>query len=364
MRILVAYRAIDGIAGGLERMSNALMNEMSARGHDVHFVTLDNKNAASYYPLNENIKWHKVNIGDYRVKASIDIKFKRQKKIYKLIKSVKPDLILAFQDGAFFNNWMPATFNKVPIVLCERISPQHFDYTSYGNRKNLLWQLYRLASKITIQCKSYVDMYPKHLQKKLVTIPNPVFQSDDFAMPEGQKEQDKILLFVGRLSYQKHPEILIKAFEELQDRHPNWQLHIAGSGEKEDELRRLSKNSESIYFLGNIRDIKQIYINSHLLCIPSRWEGFPNALAEALAHGLPCVGFNTCGGVRDLIHNEYNGLLCSDDLESLKLALSTLMSNDKLRKEYGRNAVESVKQYESSIVFDQWEEFIESFRKT
>lgn len=364
MKVLIAYRAIDGIAGGLERMSNALMNELSRRGHEVYFLTLDKKEASSYYPLDSNVTWHKLDLGDYRIKASLSTKIKRQKKAYSIIKSIKPDVILAFQDGAFFNTWLPGKLNSTPVVLCERISPQHFDYTSHGKKKFLLWQLYRLANAITIQCASYNDMYPKHLKSKLVTIPNPVFQSNSYAEPKSGVGQTKILLFVGRLSYQKNPEILINAFKSLSKKHPDWELHFAGDGEKQEELKVLSENSKHIKFLGNIRDIQHIYTSSHLLCIPSRWEGFPNALSEALAHGLPAIGFKSCGGVRDLIIDEYNGLLCDDNVKDLASNLSLLMGNDSKRAEYGKNAIESVKKYESSLVFDQWESFIRKFSKS
>lgn len=363
---MVAYRAIDGIAGGLEKMSNALMNELCARGHDVHFYTLDNSNAVSYYEMHESINWHKLNIGEYKNKASLMTRIKRQLKTYKILKDVKPDIILAFQDGAFFNTRIASFLCRVPTVLCERISPQHFDYTSAGRHKNLIWQLYRVATKITIQCASYKDMYPTHLQKRLVTIPNPVFVASRYASPSGNNKHKKMLLCAGRFSYQKNQAILTQAFLELAKDYPDWELCFAGVGEMEEDIRALCYESSQVKFLGNVKDMSSLYGASHLFCLPSLWEGFPNALSEALAHGLPAIGFAECGGVRDLIIDGYNGILAEGarDKETLKMSLSKLMRDARLREVYGENAVESVKRYKEDFIFDQWENFIKDVVNT
>jgi UDP-N-acetylglucosamine:LPS N-acetylglucosamine transferase len=114
---MVAYRAIDGIAGGLEKMSNALMNELCARGYDVHFYTLDNSKAVSYYEMHESITWHKLNIGEYKNKASLMTRIKRQLKTYKILKDVKPDIILAFQhENSFFFMSRPNSFMRTHIA--------------------------------------------------------------------------------------------------------------------------------------------------------------------------------------------------------------------------------------------------------
>lgn len=91
--------------------------------------------------------------------------------------------------------------------------------------------------------------------------------------------------------------------------------------------------------------------------MPSRWEGFPNALAEALAHGLPAVGFSECAGVNSLIQSGKNGLLASgnNDPMTLAKALQQLMASPDNRRDMGQEAIETVALYKPDAVFDQWE---------
>jgi glycosyltransferase involved in cell wall biosynthesis len=110
---------------------------------------------------------------------------------------------------------------------------------------------------------------------------------------------------------------------------------------------------------GAIEDVGSLYRESHLLCLPSRWEGFPNVLAEALSHGLPVVGFEGCAGVRDLIQQGDNGLLAegNGNVESLARCLRTLMEDDAMRARMGEAGIRSVEPYNPQHIFDMWESF-------
>lgn len=365
MKILFAYRAINNVTGGLERMSSLIMNAMASKGHEVHFLTLDEKNAKNYYSFDPSITWHKLDIGNHKQKASWPLRFKRHVKMRTIIKTIQPDIIVAFQDGNFFSMIASSIGLGIPTLLSERISPQHFDYTKKGKWKNLRYQTYRAAHKILIQCESYKPLYPKYLRDKLITISNPVIPAKRCAKPEGKDTKRKILLCAGRLCYQKNQDILIEAFKELAPEHPDWDLVLAGDGEHETRLKDLAAEHKQIIFKGAVKDIAALYASAHLFCLPSRWEGFPNALSEALAHGLPSVGYAQCGGVRDLIHHGENGLLADGALEKapLKNALGTLMQNDTARAAMGQNAIQSVQQYKPDEIFALWDKTLQDNAK-
>lgn len=354
MRILVSYRAIDGIAGGVERMSIALMNHWvgEAQGHEVQFLTLDPKNASAFYPMDGRIIWHRLGIGDARRKAGWKTRLHRAWAARKIIRRFSPHLILAFQDGAFFAMKAYSLGLGVPIILAERIAPGHFDHIRAGRYRALFFRLYALADKILVQCPSYKNEYPAFLRPKIEIIPNFIAPSDRRARPDAVGVAEKILLCVGRIGYQKNQDLLVAAFEALSVRHPDWTLILAGGGALQSPCAH-----PRIKLLGPVRNVSDLYASAHLFCLPSRWEGFPNALAEAMAHGLPSVGFSGCGGVRDLIAHGETGLLAAGNghLENLKAALDRLMGDPVLRETMGAQALEKIGAYRPEAILPLWD---------
>lgn len=360
MRIVISYRAIDNIAGGVERMATSLMNAMIKRGHEVHFITLDKKEATSFYPMDKKILWHKMDMGNYREKASWQLRFKRAKTARALLKKINPDIITSFQGGSFLSMRAYSATMGIPVILAERISPSHFDFTKAGRLRSVFYQLYRTANLITVQCESYISQYPAYLQHKIRTIPNPVFPARGAANPAGTKNDAKTLLCVGRIGYQKNQLCLIESFACLHKKHPEWKLFLAGDADNKEAANLIKKLNieEKVEMPGAVKNINDLYEQAHLFCLPSRWEGFPNALAEAMSYGLPAVGFRQCGGVQDLIQHEKSGLLANgnENLQTLTTALDNLMSNDQKRAQMGKEGAKWIKQFEPNKIYDLWEE--------
>jgi glycosyltransferase involved in cell wall biosynthesis len=207
-------------------------------------------------------------------------------------------------------------------------------------------------------------MHPAHLQGKLIAVPNPVYPAEARAVPHIPCDEGRYrLLSVGRLCYQKNFESLIVAFSRLASRFPSWDLNIVGEGENRDQLDALILKmglSSRVRLPGATRNISACYASSHLFCLPSRWEGFPNALAEALAHGLPSVGYAECAGTNVLIEHGRTGLLAegNGDPESLSHALAAMMGDATKRRTMGDTAISSIARFEPKIVMDRWEEVL------
>lgn len=368
MRLMIACRAIDNMAGGVERQAILLANEMTLRGHHVSLLTLDSKDAQAFYDIDDNVPWYKLGLGDPKKKAGWVLRLKRMEKVRRIMKEFSPDVILAFQQGMFLTLRLYMAGMGIPVVAAERESPFRYDFTRAGKRRHLVFQTFRLAPHITVQCESYVNAYPGYLRPKITVIPNSVFPAGQSASPAGKDIHEKILLCVGRLGYQKNQLVLVEAFSQLADDFPQWRLVLAGEGEDRENIERQIKKfnlEDKIELLGAVKNVSDLYINAHVLCIPSRWEGFPNVLGEAFAHGLPAVGYEGCGGVRDLIEHGKNGLLAkgNGNTESLYEALRTIMSNDDQRNAMGQYAIQSIHVYAPDKIYDQWENFLNEANK-
>jgi glycosyltransferase involved in cell wall biosynthesis len=362
MNILFSYRAFDGVAGGVQRMMCVLMNELVRRGHRITLMTWDDANATSFYPIDEKVEWTKISVGDYRRKATLKEKLLRGKMVREHVKAVKPDVIVCFQDGAFFATKPFVADLGIPVILAERNAPHRYDHLKGGKHQNLIFQIYRLADAITIQCESFRQRYPSYLRSKITTIPNPVFPPapEEAAFNDPLFPFEKVLLSVGRLGYQKNFMPLIRAFAQVSPDAPEWGLVIIGEGEDRAKLEAETAHlgtKNKILMPGTMTDVWKAYRSADLFCLPSRWEGFPNALSEALIRGVPSVGYAESAGVCDLILHEKNGMLAANngDVDSLAAVLRPLMQDDAFREALSQKAPQTMEPYAPDLMFDKWE---------
>ncbi len=363
MHLMIACRAIDKMAGGVERQAIALANEMVNRGHDVTLFTLDTEGAEAFYNIDAKVQWIKLGMGNPKFKASLKLRLQRMARVRAIFKAARPDVVLAFQQGMFLTLRLYTVCLGVPIVAAERESPFRYDFIREGKYRNFIFQSFRLARHITVQCDSYIDAYPLYLRKKIKVVPNAIAPATRLASLKTKAASKKKLLCVGRLGYQKNQIVLIEAFAKIAADLPDWKLVLAGDGEGksaiEAKIREYSLEKD-VQLLGAVKDVSKLYQSAHLFCLPSLWEGFPNALGEALAHGLPCVGYQDCGGVRDLIEDGKNGLLAegNGNVSTLSVTLASIMKDDNLRLELGANAAQSMKPFLPVTIYNQWETFL------
>lgn len=368
MKLLFVCRKFDGVAGGVERLAIKLMNAMCERAHQVSLLTWDKSNAEAYYPMDLRIRWHCLDMGDPLVVAGWGLRLARMARIRSLAHRERPDVVIAFQLGTFLAIRLALLGLRLPVIAAERNAPSRFDHTSAGKHRKTLFQTFRLAAKVTVQLESYKDGYPAYLGPRLITIPNPVQPAAAFATPSGRPGDPKTLLTVGRLSYQKNQTVLVRAFAQLAADFPDWRLRIVGDGEDRAKLERLVGElgiASRVDLPGPVRDVSAEYVAAHLFCLPSLWEGFPNALAEALAHGLPAIGFRGCSGINELTRPGENGLLVDADFDdgALSEALRSLMLDDQLRATLGRQATRITEDYVPDGIFARWEDLFQSVKR-
>ncbi|MDH5493992.1 MAG: glycosyltransferase, partial [Myxococcales bacterium] len=178
-----------------------------------------------------------------------------------------------------------------------------------------------------------------------------------------------LLLGLGRLMHQKGFDLLVEAFGELAAEHPRWDLRILGEGEErprlEARLRRLGLEDRSS-LPGLVRDVHAELERAHLFAFPSRYEGFPNALGEALATGLPALAFRGVSGVEELVLEGHSGLLADRsgdpirERAALVAALRALMGDSERREAMGAAARASIRRYRPEQIYAEWEDLLGS----
>lgn len=173
--------------------------------------------------------------------------------------------------------------------------------------------------------------------------------------PPFARSREPTILFVGREFERKGGDVLLTAFRVVRDRLPSAKLVIAGP--------TFSIQEPGVEIRGNITDraeLAQLYVDAGVFCLPSRYDPLPNAIAEAMAHGLPCVGSRT-GGIPEIMHDGKHGLLVDPgDVAGLAASLVTLLENpgfaDKLgaagrhRVEHEWNWTEVAKRMEPGLI--------------
>ena len=229
MKMLFVARAMDQMAGGVERMIVMVMDAMVARGHEVALFSWDHADAKSFYPMASKIDWYRLDMGDPAKKAGGRLIAARAKVVRRLVRNIAPNVIICFQGGPFISMALYCAGFGIPLVAAERTAPTLYDHVRNAWMRSVEHQAFRFAARITIQFERYRALYPAHLHHLMVTIPNPVMPAKIQAVPDAAGPERRFcLLSVGRLSYQKNFGVLLSTFAELAPRFPDWDLQWWG----------------------------------------------------------------------------------------------------------------------------------------
>ncbi|GAA1599908.1 glycosyltransferase [Actinoplanes couchii] len=171
---------------------------------------------------------------------------------------------------------------------------------------------------------------------------------------------EKRIVTLGRLSHEKGIDMLLEAWAQVAPAHPDWSLEIYGAGPNEQALRDQARElglDDTALFRGKTNDIDSVLASSSVYVLPSRQEGFPIALMEALAYGLPAVSFDCAPGIRELIEDDVSGglVITAGNVPGFAAALTRLIEDRDLRVRLGAAGRETVQRYTPDSIMDRWE---------
>ena len=275
------------------------------------------------------------------------------KNLRRVIDEQKPDLIHAHDMRASF--FSALCCGNIPLVShihnnaydARGLSPKTVAYLLAGFRaKHILW----------VSNSSYEGYaFHKLFVKKSSVLYN-IIDTDTIFEKKAQDEKtyDYDMIYVGRLTFQKDPQRLMRLCARLKENKPDLKVAIVGTGELEEEVKRLCEElqiSDNVQFLGfQPNPIKMVH-DSKVMILTSRWEGTPMCALEAMALGTPVVS-TPSDGMTDLLDDGINGYLTEDDAVMAEKLLA-IMKDPAHRNYLGENAKKKFAQINDAPKYKQ-----------
>jgi glycosyltransferase involved in cell wall biosynthesis len=235
------------------------------------------------------------------------------------------------------------------------MSHESFDTSRGSSRFARIKQRYRDVDRLLLLTREDADRWIGQGFNHVGCMPNPT----PLRAPAPSPRTARRVVSIGRLGYEKGVDMLLDTWAEVVPRHPEWRLRIYGAGPDEEALRRQCAQlgmDGSVEWAGRTEDVAGALRESSVFVLPSRGEGFPLALLEAMSCAVPCVAFDCAPGVREIVRHEEDGLLARPG-SVLELArhLDRLLSDAALRDRMGERARENVRRYSPEAITDRWE---------
>ena len=348
--------------GGAARAASNLTCAWAEAGRQVTILTTDDGREPSLYPLHPGVTHRPLALaGSSRHPLEAVVRNGwRLLKLRRAILESRPDLLISFLDG---NNVMcliaTRGCRRIPTIISERTDPHGRPLGSAWERLRHL--TYPWADCLVVQTAHALSYFPARVRAKGVVIPNPVI------LPKGRAGVDDplpartrySLITLGRLDKVKGHDMLIEAFASIAPAFPDWDLRIYGDGPERQTLdKQINAHSlaQRILLPGNTADAALRLREADLFVLPSRVEGFPNALAEAMAAGLPVISFDCRSGPSELIRPGIDGVLVPpNDLPALSTAMARMMADPAERARLAASAPEVLERFSVERVLALWE---------
>ncbi len=335
--------------GGAERVAVSFFNYLIKRKKNVELLfILFNKNN-SLYELDKKIKVIEIISNKGNGVANF---FHRKKELKKIFELEKPDIIFTFFEKTTLYSLLSKNTESA-LISSDRAN---INYRSLMRRILCRYTAKRCDGYI-FQTESAKKCYGKKVQRHSTIIPNAVS-----TYAKECRNKKNIISAMGRLTWQKGFDVLIKAYAIFNEKHNDYILNIYGDGPDFSSLKDLINSlnlNEKVNLLGNRRDAIDDISESKLFVLSSRFEGMPNALLEAMASGVACISTDCPFGPNEIIENGKNGILVQvDDVEELAKNLEKVLCDDTLRKGIEEQAIKIREKYSSSAIYEKYYEYL------
>lgn len=314
------------------------------------------------------------------------ILIKRVFKLKKIKKKNPNSIIISFLEYPNLLNMLSGSYKNSIVSIRNFMSVKHKQGLKAFFWNATIKYLYKKSNKIIAVSqemkKDLIENYGLP-EEKIIVIYNsyPIHHIETQAQQKLNSFEKNIfnnptIITAGRLNEQKGQHHLLNAFKLVKDKYENAQLVFLGEGKLEEQLRNLAKKygmGESVHFFGFQKNPFKYIANSKVFVMTSYYEGFPNALAEAMACKVPVISTDCPSGPKEILQPNINenrkeqfGFLVPEINSKNKINVENkiseiiidLLSDEKHRKQYADKAYERIKDFDIKIIIKEWEELL------
>lgn len=374
MKIYIFEESINKM-GGVERIISFIAKHFNEIGKSVTVVSMYKDGKKTFFDYDDKIERvylcdEKVPQGKLRKKMKYISLIKNKIKICKKIKS---DDVVIFGRVSVAVKFLPYINSNTKTIVRDAINLYN---QSSIVRKLMKHYFPKKVNKFIVSSQESINNYNDffgNIHINMSKIYNPLAINVDNCTK--YNFDNNTIISVGRFDSQKGFENLIKAFKIVNKKHNNWKLKIVGNGELRKTYEKLIKDlnlSDFIDLVPSSKNIETEYIKASIFVMTSRYEGYANALVEALACGLPSISYNWLTGVDDIV-NKKNGIIVdlkdrvsyfkgidnSEDIINMADAMNYLIEHKTICDKMSKEAKKIIETRNSTYILKLWEELID-----
>lgn len=372
MKIVYLYTALVTV-GGADRVVTEKANYLAEKkGYDVYIITDSQNGRQPTFPLSDKVKHIDLNVNfDKQYHHGLIVRsyyYFSLMRLYKnrltrLLNEIKADVVITTlgRDLDFLTKLKDGSKKVGESHIAKQYTRNFHLMEARGfPYKQIATYWRRKQEKAVRELDAFVVLTQYDAESwSQIKVADIIPNSLPFYTSESSSLDKKQIITVGRLSEQKGFDLLIPAWSSIAKQYPDWELHLYGEGELENELRRsIAQNGieDSFIIHKPVKDIKEKYLESSVYVMSSRFEGFGMVLIEAMSCGVPCISFDCPHGPSYIIKDGEDGILVENgNVEKLADAMSLLIEDKEKRIAMGRAAKKNVLRYRQENIMQQWE---------
>lgn len=386
MAVFLVDECLDKL-GGAERVMCSLANGLYDKKMNINVISETKNNTEPFYNYNKEIdinylikkdfiwtsKMKKKNLIYYflRIFEKLRRNFLLNLKIKKIVKNISDDDTIIFGRVIVALDFLPiiAKYKVNPKIIVRDAINLHF-FNKYQKHK-IKKYFVPMVNTFIVSSDESINDYNNFFGKCDINIKK-IYNPIGIVPNVGYKYVNKTVVTAGRMDdNQKGFDNLIKAFVSLHNKFPDWKLNIYGDGRIKPILQKLiddSLASDYIFIQKPTKDIVNVFNNSSIFVLASRYEGYANILVEALSCGIPSISYNWLTGVEDIITDNYNGIIVNledrkkyfegcqmeNDILNLAQSIGYLIENKSVCDEFSNNSPNIISSRGIDVIVDKW----------